>query len=239
MRKFAIGAAMACALSTPALAAPGMADEVYGATVEKGELEIESRYGRLNDGPDDGEDVIKLEAAYGVTDRLRLGILAEFEKEPGEVRRGEELAIEAIYHLGKAGPIDFAVYGEYAIGLNGHPDVIEGKLLLQHKSGPWDLRLNLIAEKELVGGEPVEFGYAASADVEAVGELRVGVEAFGELGSTHKFLPYAEHFMGPVIKAEVEGLGPEIGIEVGYLFAIGKAREDAKGQLRVAFALEF
>lgn len=238
MKRHLIAAALACALSTPALAAPGLGEEVYGATVEKGEAEVEARFDVLDGGPDHGEDVIKLEAGYGVTDRLKLATYVELEQEPGDRRRAEEVAVEAIYHVGRAGGIDFALYGEYAVGLHG-PDKLETKLLMQHRSGPLDVRLNLIAEKELVSGEPVEFGYAASADVETFGEIRLGVQAFGELGTTRKFLPRAEHFMGPIAKFEIEGLGPEIGLEAGYLFALGKAKDDANGQLRVAVELEF
>lgn len=239
MRKLAITATLAFGLATPAYAAPGLGSEVYGATVEEGELEFEAIYGALDGGDDDGEDVIKLEAAYGVTDKLRLGVLTELEKEPGEGREAEEMGIEAIYELGKAGPIDFALYGEYAIGLNGHSDKVEAKLLMQHRSGPLDIRFNLIGEKELVSGEKVELAYAASADVEAIGEVRLGVQAYGQLGSFSKFLPHAEHFVGPVAKAEIEGLGPEIGIEAGYLFALGDARDETDGQFRLLLELEF
>lgn len=242
MKKFIIGtalAALATTIATPALAAPGLGQEVYGATVDKGEPEFESRFDSLSGGPDDGEDVIKLEASYGITDSLRIGVLGEFEQEVGASRKAEEVAVEAIYELGKAGGIDFAVYGEYAIGLNGHADVLEGKLLMQRKTGPFDLRLNLIAEKELEGGNKVELGYAASADVAAFEEVRVGVQAFGDLGTFDKFLPRAEHFVGPFASVEIEGLGPEIELQAGYLFALGAARDDADGQLRVALELEF
>ena len=239
MRKSFFAASFACALSAaPALAAPGLGGEVYGAKVDKGEFEFESRFNTLTGGPDDGESVLKLEAAYGVNDRLRIGGYIEFEKERGQSLRAEEIAIEAIYHLGKAGGIDFALYGEYAAGLHG-PDTLEAKLLMEHESGPLDLRFNLIAEKHLQSGEPLEFGYAASADAEVFDEFRLGIQAFGELGSTHKFLPNAEHFIGPVAKYEIEGLGPELELELGYLFAVGKAKDDTNGQVRLALEMEF
>lgn len=147
MNRLTIAALSACAFATPAWAAPGMGGEVYGANVEEGELEFEAIYGELDGGEDAGENVLKLEASYGVTDKLRIGVLTELEKEPGEGRKAEEVAIEAIYELGSAGGVDFAVYGEYAIGLNGHADKLEAKLLMQHRSGPLDLRFNLIGEK--------------------------------------------------------------------------------------------
>lgn len=235
---YVFAAAAAFAVPTAAIAAPGLGAEVYGATVEKGEVEIEGRYGALDGGPDDGEDVLKLEAGYGVTDKLRLAVVGEFEKEAGENRRAEAISLEAIYELGKLGPVDVALYGEYEVGLHGG-DKVETKLLLQHKPGPFDLRLNLIAEKDLEGGAPVELGYAASADVETFGEIRLGAQAYGELGTFKNFAPRTEHFLGPVAKCEIEGLGPELGIEAGYLFPLGSAKDDTDGQLKLKLEIEF
>lgn len=244
MQRFATASVMcliaALALPSAAHAAPGLGDEVYGATVEKGEPEIEVRYGRLTGGPDSGEDAIKLEAGYGVTDRLRVSVQGEFEREAGSSRKAEAMGIEAVYALGKVGGIDVALYGEYELGFNGNSDAIETKLLLQRRSGIWDLRLNLIGEKPLVSGAPVELGYAASVDAAVLGKTRLGIQAFGGLGTFSRFAPRDEHFIGPVAKFDLAGLGPDgIGLEVGYLFALGKARDDADGQLKINLELEF
>jgi len=42
-----------------------------------------------------------------------------------------------------------------------------------------------------------------------------------------------------VAKFEIEGLGPELGLQVGYLVALGAARDDADGQLQVRLEMEF
>ena len=59
MLRFAVLSAFTCAsaltISSPAQAAPGLGQEVYGATVEEGEVELESRYDRLTGGPSAGE----------------------------------------------------------------------------------------------------------------------------------------------------------------------------------------
>ena len=238
MKRYLVGAAIAAVLPATAHAAPGMGSEVYGATVEKGEVEIEARYGALDGDPEDGEDVLKIEAAYAPTEKLRLAVIGELEKEPHEDREFESVGLEAIYELGKVGPVAFAAYGEYEIVFDG-PDKVETKLLMQHKNGPLDLRLNLIAEKELASGEDVELEYAASADVETFGEIRLGVQAYGELGSFKHFMPHAEHFIGPVAKFEIEGLGPELEIEAGYLFPVGEAADETDGQFRLVVGIEF
>ncbi|WP_217352820.1 hypothetical protein [Sphingomonas sp. ID1715] len=120
-------------------------------------------------------------------------------------------------------------------------DKIETKLLLEHRKGPFDGRLNLIAERGLKGGAPLVFGYAASADWHALGEFRLGVEAFGDLGSHRHFLPRAEHYAGPIVKTEIEHLPGrgDLEIEAGYLFALAAARDETNGQARLLLEYEF
>jgi len=238
-RRAATAAALAALLpATAAHAAPGLGEEIYGATVEPGEIEIEARYGILAGGADAGEDNFRLEAGYGINGHLRLAVTSEFEKEPGERRKAEAVGFEAVYNVARVGGVDVAIYGEYEVGLNGHSDVVETKLLLQRRTRIWDLRFNLIAEKPLDSSVATEFGYATSADVAVADGLRLGVAAFGELGTVHRFAPYAEHFAGPIVKFRIPGLEQRIMVETGYLFPIAKAREDAKGQFRLNLELE-
>lgn len=229
-------------VSVPAFAAPGVGEKVYGASVEKGVSEVEARYGRLVGDEADGEDGTVFEFSHGFSDRFYGGVLFEFEREPGEHRRLEAVGLESIVALGHLSAIDsdVSVYGEYE-GVRGAPDRIETKLLVQHRSGPFDGRLNLIAEKQLKSGERVGFGYAASADWKLIGDLRAGVEVFGEIGSTRHLFPRAEHFAGPMLKTELEHLPAhgEFEIEAGYLFALGSARDETNGQARLLLEYEF
>lgn len=241
--KFHHAAAVSLAsCSIPAFAAPGVGQKVYGATVEKGVSEVETRYGRLVGDEAGGEDGTVVELSHGFSDRFYGGLLFEFEREAGEPRRLEAVGLEGIVALGHVSAIDsdVAVYAEYE-GVRDAPDKIETKLLLQHRKGPFDGRLNVIAEKPLKGGEPVGLGYAASADWKLIGDLRGGVEAFGELGSTRRLFPRAGHFAGPMLKTEIEHLPGrgELGIEAGYLFAIGAARDETDGQARLLLEYEF
>ncbi|WP_156930426.1 hypothetical protein [Sphingomonas jaspsi] len=242
MQKFTVLAALgAFAISPSATAAPGVGEKVYPATVEKGVSEVEARYGRLTGGPDKGEDGLVLEFAHGFTDHVYGAVLAEFEREPGGSRKLEAIALESVVNVARIEPLglDVGLYGEYEAVRDGN-DKVETKLLLQHKRGPFDGRLNLIAEKSLGGGEPVEFGYALSADWEAFDEIRLGGAAFGDFGSARSFRLGGEHFAGPIVKAEIEHFGPgELEIETGYLFALGDARDDANGQLRLNLEYEF
>ncbi len=241
IRRNTISAA-ACLLSLTALptiahAAPGLGGEVYGATIEPHEIEIETRYGILTGGPDAGEDNFRLEVGYGITGHTRIAAVAEFEKEPGQPRKLEAFSLEVIQNVARIGPVDVALYGEFEAVSDG-TDKAEGKLLLEYRDRITDVRFNLIASKPLQSGALVELGYAASADVSVADNLRIGVAAFGDLGSFRQFAPYAEHFAGPNIKFGIKGLGVPLKVETGYLFAFGAAKADATGMFRLNLELE-
>ena len=221
-------------IATPACATPGLGEEVYAATIER-ETEIEARYGQLAGRADDGTGALVVEASHGFSTKFRAALLAEFEREPDGGRHASAFAVEAIHTLGRFGGIDTAVYGEYQVARHG-PGKIETKLLLQKHAGRFDTRLNLIAERQMIAGAPVTFGYAASADVVAIGDFRLGAAAFGDLSGDEG----GHHFAGPVVKTEIEHVGPgELELETGFLFALGSARDSARGQFRLLAAYAF
>src|SRR5690349_4253526 len=130
--------------SSAAFAAPGLDEKVYGATLEKGVSEVEFRYGRLVGGEADGEDAAVVELSHGFSDRFYGGVLFGFERELGGSRHLQAVAAEGILTLGHLNAIDtdVAIYGEYAAERHG-ADNLETKLLLQHRRGTFDGRLNL------------------------------------------------------------------------------------------------
>ena len=241
-----IGAAMviAGALLAPAAAwaSPGVGDPVYGATIEPGVTEFEARYARLSGGPANGEDGLVLEAEHAFSPRLSVAALVETARTPGRPREVQAVAVEGIYTFGRIAPLalDTAIYVEAKHGLHGEPDAIELKGLFEHRAGAFDGRLNLIAEQPLTAGEPAAFGYAASADWAMAGdELRLGLSAFGDLGTSRSLGGRQEHFAGPTGKFEIEHLGRgELELEAGWLRAFGKARDVTDGQARLLLGYE-
>lgn len=221
------------ALPGPALASPGRGDNADGATVERGAIDTSLVYDRFAGGPLGGEDLLQIGATVGATERLRLGGQVSLAREPGGSRQVETVGAEALYHLGKAGPFEVAVFATYDIGLNS-ADTLEGRLILEHGSGPYSLRLNLIGSRELASGQSLQFGYALAADFEAAPGITLGLHGFGEFGSFNGLLPHGGHALGPTVSLAVrEG----IDLRFGYLFALGNARQDAAGQMRLG--LEF
>lgn len=232
----ALAGAMAVAIATPATAAPGLGDEVYSATVEPGEVELEARYGSLSGGDAAGESNFRLEAGYGLTGHVRVATVAEFEREPADRSHLTHVGFESVVNVARVGGIDIALYGEYELGFHGESDGIEAKLLLERRTRCWDLRLNLIAEKPLDSQVATELEYAASADVAVAEGARLGVSGWGELGGFSHFAPYAEHYLGPIAKFHLRH--SRLRIETGYLFALAKAHEETNGQWRLNLELE-
>lgn len=241
MKRFWALAAALAAVPSAANAAPGLDDVVYGATVEAGKTELETRYGRLVGGDNAAENAFVVEVAHGFSSRFYGAALATLAREPAASRRLETLALEGIFTLGRIKPLDLdtAIYAEAAHGIHG-PDNLETKLLLERRKGPFDSRLNLIAERALKSGAPVEFGYAASVDYEVADDISLGAEAFGELGTSDKITTDSEHFVGPALKVGLDHVGRgELELRTGYLFAVGRARKEAEGQLRFGLEYEF
>lgn len=227
--------------ASAAQAAPGLDEVVYGATVEPGITEIESRYGRLTGGPADGEDAFVMELSHGFSSHFYGAALAIFERTPGDGRKLDAVAFEGIAPLGRIKPLglDTALYVEVEKPLHEKAK-LESKLLLEKRAGAFDSRLNLIGEKSIGDGSPIEFRYAASADYGVGDDLRIGLEAFGDLGTSDRVTSRGEHFIGPSISTDIEHVGHgEIELRAGYLFAVGRARDDTKGQLRFGLAYEF
>src|SRR5690349_24983302 len=106
MKRVWVIAAAVLAVSSEAHAAPGLDDVVYGATVEAGKTELETRYGRLVGGDNAAEDAFVVEVAHGFSSRFYGAALATFEREPAASRRLETLALEGIFTLGRIKPLD-------------------------------------------------------------------------------------------------------------------------------------
>jgi len=239
MRRNIIATTVGVLLTTPAAAAPGVGDLVYPARIEPHVLEIETGYGRPTGGAADAEDVLKLEGEYSLSRRVSGALFITLARDAGGVRRVEEIGFEGLIALGRARGVDAAAYVEYAQGVHG-PDGAEFKLLLQRTAGAFDGRLNLIVDKAL-DGSTTRLGYAASADWRIVGDFRAGAAAFGDAGDFNRLLGRNEHYLGPILKTDLDRLPipGELEIEVGYLFALpGPAQDRTKGQMRLILGWE-
>ena len=237
--------ALAIGWTGVAWAEPGLANKVYSPYVKNGVTEVEVRAGRLTGGPLDGEQAAVVELERGVSDRLSLAVLAEFEQHAGEESKLDALAVEGVAYLGQIPGVgvDVGGYLEYEQRIHNESGVLEGKLLLAKRSGSFEALLNVIAQKPLTdrpGEGDTEFGYAAQVTWDVGGNLRLGGQAFGGLGSDRSFGGQQAHYLGPVAKWEVRPAwlkGGELEFEAAYLLPAGAARDEADGQVR--FVMEY
>ena len=231
--------------AAPAFAEAPLATEVYGATVESGLSEGEIRYGRLAGGEGSGTELTKFELARGFSKHFWGGVVAQVSREAGASRRLEAFEFEGRFPVGRVGGFDLAVMAEYEANTNHHADVAGGKLIVQRHAGPFDARLNLLAEKPF-DGSPIALGYAALVTDEVVEHVHLGAMAVGGSGTTRRVTLRDDHFIGPFARLEIErgeeGSGEPRGgfeLEAGYLVALGRARDDSKGQIRLGVDYEF
>jgi len=228
-----------------AAADPRLDEVVYSPYVENGVAELETRVGGQVGGALAGETTTVVEAEYGLSDRVSLALLGTFGRGPGQSARLDGVGLEAVAYVGQipALGIDTGLYLEYARGLQGQADTGEGKLLFAKTAGRFQGLLNLIVEKPVTApaGEGIAtYGYAASATWRAVGHLRLGAEAFGDLGSDRAFLGRQGAYVGPEARwsGRPKGAPAEIEIDAGWLAPAGTDRPEAHSQLRLAIELE-
>lgn len=241
----AAAAALLSLIGCAAWADPRLDEKVYSPYVLNGVTEFEARLGREVGGPLDGRATTVLEIEHGFNDRLSLAVVGSVANEPGISTRFTSIGVEGVAYLARlpAVGVDTGLYLEYKRGLGGEGDIAEAKLLLAKTEGRFQGLLNLIVERPL--GAPrgegfAEYGYAASATWQAVGALRLGIEAFGDLGSDRSFLGRQGAYIGPQVKWEGRPrFSPvEIDIDAGWLAAVGPARGEAGSQFRFGVELE-
>lgn len=231
--------------SGAAVAQPGLSNKVYSPYVKKGVTEVELRAGRLTGGPLDGEQAAVVEFERGVSDRVSLAVLAEFEQHAGEEKKLDSIAVEGVAYLGQIPGlgVDVGGYLEYEQRIHNESGVAEAKLLLAKRSGGFEGLLNLIVEKPLSdrpGEHDTEFAYATQATWDLGANVRFGAQAFGDIGTDHSLGGRRPHYVGPVGQWEVRPTwlnGGELEFEGAYLLPVGGARDDADGQVR--FVVEY
>jgi hypothetical protein len=242
----AIALGLALMGAGPTLADPRLDEKVYDPYIENHVLELETRVGEEVGGPLGGDRTVVVETEYGLSDRLSLAIVGAIARETGLGDRLTRLGVEGVVYLGvipKLG-IDTGVYLEYATGLSGQSDAGEAKLLLAKTAGRFQGLFNFIAERPFgvpAGQGFASYGYAASATWRIVGNLRLGMEAFGDLGDDHGFLNRPQGACaGPELKWEFRPrFSPvEIRVDAGWLKAAGADRQEAGSQARIGIELE-
>jgi hypothetical protein len=242
----ATAAALCVALAGHAAAEPGLGGKVYDPYVRNGVTEVEVRSARLSGGSDGGDATTVVELEQGLSDRVSLALVGEFEKHPRDAVKLDSVGVEGVVYLGqipKLG-IDAGFYLEYEQRLHNESAVGEAKLLLAKNVDRFQGLLNLIVQHPFTnrpGENLTQFGYAASATWEVAPGFRAGAEAFGNLGTDRLLGGRNAHYVGPTVRWETRPdwlRGGEFELQAGYLFAAGEARTYTNGQMRLNLEFE-
>ncbi|MBL8546310.1 MAG: hypothetical protein JNL81_07585 [Hyphomonadaceae bacterium] len=226
-----------------AVAEPGLADEVESSIVVAGATELSAKSGVLIGGVDDRDWQTRVEASYAYLSWWRPGVAINVQQEGG----GSDVsgvAFENVFDFiaSRRWPVHFGAYAEYERNMREGPDHIELKLLMERRSGPLDLRFNVVTERETGdhSDNRWEFGYAAQGSYRFSPALRLGVQGFGDTGFDDQLgdIDDYAHYWGPFAQVRLaEVREQEVSLQVGYLAGTGHA--DANGQFRVQLEWSF
>jgi hypothetical protein len=230
-----------------AMADPRLDEKVYSPYVENHVLELETRWGQeFGPGELKGARTSVVEVEYGLNDRISLAVLGQVEREPGGGDRLVGTGLESVIYLGqipKLG-VDAGGYLEYKAGLHGEPDEGEAKLLLAKTAGRFQGLFNFIVERPFgapQGDDYASYGYAASATWQTFGAMRLGVQAFGDMGDDHGLFKTPQGaYVGPQVKWEGRPANVpfDIALDAGWLAAVGAAKREAGNQAKIALEFE-
>jgi len=203
-------------------AEPGGVSSVSGPTVRDGETRIEARTVAYDGGALDGTWAHRAQAGHSFTDWWQATLIARASQPDGDDAELRSIGLEnrIDFTATRDWPVHFGAQGEYKWGVNGADDEVELKLLMEHQSGPFSARLNLITERALGDGADWENGYAARFMWRASDAFALGVEAFGEIDAD-------AHAAGPRATFRIG----DATLGVGYLVGVDEAQADRQVRL--------
>lgn len=213
--------------------------KVYGPMVEHRELEFEARGNYDFDDDADGLRSQKYAVGYGLFEKLFVEVYGEIEKEGEDEYEFESVELAARYQLFEQGErwVDAGLYGAYEIGLEGHVDKVEAKLLLQKQFAQVVNSANIIFERTVGDGSTNDLatGLAWSSRYRLSRNFEPGVEYHGGFGPVQDFAAFDEqsHLVGPVFYGKVGSFK----YDVGYLVGISDGAPD--GMLKWIIEYEF
>jgi hypothetical protein len=190
--------------------------------LEPGAGEVQAEYFGAWGG--EGEQVIELLA--GVTDRLALGVEAEFEG-PEDGLEFEEFGFAALWRFAdpEDGGIATGIMAEVGFDRSGDVAEISGRFIAENIGPRWWWQGNLIVRHAREDAERgTGLAYGASAQRSVGDEIWFGVEASGQLArlsGEDELAPAGNHWIGPSLTAEIEpSEDSEIELGVAWMFRV-------------------
>lgn len=215
-------------------------DYIYTPAVEKGEKEIDLKYGTSDTAP--RQSMGSLGLGYGANDWWFTEIYVKYAKE-GNSTRYDAFEWENKFQLTETGkyPVDVGLITEIEVPSN-RDEGTELKVgpLFQTEFGKLQLNANILFEKHVDAAvsRPTEVGYQWQAKYRWLPALEYGLQGFGEMGPWDKWEPASEqaHKMGPAIFGKIHvGDRQAISYNAAWLFGASNAAPDNTFRMQVEY----
>ena len=226
-------------LQTAAHAGP--ADYVYTPTVEKGEKEIDFKYGTADSDPRHSAGSVGL--GYGANDWWFTEAYVKYAKEGGSTRY-DAVEWENKFQLTETGkyPVDVGFITEIEVPRDRDEEGIELRVgpLFQTEFGKLQLNANILFEKRFDAAEssPTESGYQWQAKYRWLPAFEYGLQGFGGTGPWNDWENTNDqtHRMGPAVFGRLAaGDHHFIRYNAAWLFGVSDAEADNTFRMQVEY----
>ncbi|MGE5319230.1 MAG: hypothetical protein ACM3KD_03525 [Hyphomicrobiaceae bacterium] len=216
------------------------ADYIYTPTVEKGEKEVDFKYGTSDSEPRHSMGMLGL--GYGANDWWFTEVYVKYAKQGGNTRY-DAFEWENKFQLTETGkyPVDVGLITEIEVPRD-RDEGTELKVgpLFQTEFGKLQLNANVLFEKRFNAAESsaTQAGYQWQAKYRWKTAFEYGVQGIGEWGPWDKWEPASEqtHKMGPAVFGKLHVGGRQsIRYNAAWLFGVSNAAPDNTFRLQVEY----
>ena len=212
MKKFVLTKVFLAGLVLSNFCHAGPSDYVYTPHIERGELELDIKYGVASSNVGVHPQAASIGVGYGVTDHwFTEGYLKQKHNAGGDSTY-VEWENRFLLVGGQEAPVDIGWVSELEAPLTGGaPWEVRAGPLFQSKSGKWQLNGNIIFEHAFGGADAdsvaqaTNIGYQWQTRYRAGGAFDLGIQGFGEMGKWDQWskTPEQNHRMGPAVFGKV------------------------------------
>lgn len=244
MKKYA-PLVVAGALLCPVFAIAGPSDYVYTPGVERGEKEIDFKYGSAAKKDTPNESAASIGFGYGVNDWWFTEFYAKFKRELNEDTKFDAFEWENKFQLTQTGkyPVDVG----FLLEIERPKDHAEGweikwGPLFQTEFGQVQLNGNLLFQRSYAAIErsELELKYQWQVKYRWKPELELGLQGMGDMGPVHHFAARDEqsHRVGPAVFGKIH-VGGNQAIKYNAAWLIGSSQAAPDNTLRLQVEYEF
>ena len=220
----------------------GPADYVYTPTVEKGEKEIDFKFGTADNSP--RNSAASLGFGYGANDWWFTELYVKYAKTGGDHAKYDAVEWENKFQLTETGkyPVDVGFITEIEIPRDRDQEGIEVRVgpLFQTEFGKLQLNANILFEKHVDAAvsSPTEAGYQWQAKYRWVPTFEYGLQGFGGTGPWNDWDASDDqsHKVGPAIFGRFAAGGHQaIKYNAAWLFGVSDAAPDNTFRMQVEY----